>query len=1304
MSDEEKLRQYLRRATAELHETRQRLRNAEDARHEPIAVIGMSCRFPGGVRSPDELWDLVDGEVDAISGFPADRGWDLEALYDPDPDRTGTSYTRHGGFLHDAGEFDAAFFGISPREALAMDPQQRLFLEAAWEVLESAGIDPGSLRGSRTGVYAGSVVEDYGLALANPPGAVEAYRLTGVSSSVLSGRVAYSFGFEGPAVTVDTACSSSLATLHLASQALRQGECTLALAGGVTVMATPNGFVDFSRQRGFAPDGRCKAFAAAADGTGWSEGVGMLLVERLSDARRNGHPILALVRGSALNQDGASNGLTAPNGPSQQRVIRQALENARLSPADVDAVEAHGTGTRLGDPIEAQALLATYGQERDGGHPLWLGSVKSNVGHTLAAAGVAGVIKMVQAMRHGVLPKTLHVDEPTTNVDWTSGAVSLLTERREWPGTDRPRRAGVSAFGMSGTNAHVILEQAPEPESVRSADLAGPVPLPVSAASQAALRAQASQLGEVIKAEPSLADAGYALATTRATLDHRAVAFSGAGLGALAKCRPSPELIRGVAKERGRTVFVFPGQGSQWAGMAVGLLDSAPVFAAKLWECASAVEHHVPWRVEDVLRQVDGSPALDRIEVLQPVLFAVMVALAELWRAHGVEPDAVVGHSQGEIAAACVSGALSLQDAARIVVLRSRLFADELTGRGEVASVPLPVSVVEPRLAAHGGLLSIAGVNSPDLVTVAGEPGALAELVAGFVADGVRAKVIPATVASHSAQVERLREPLAAQLGFLRPRPGRIPLYSTVHGRILDGSELDAGYWYENCRRPVLFDPAVRTLLADDFDVFVECSPHPVLAGSVDAVAEDAGRDALSLVSLRRHKGDLGRFRLSLAEAWVGGVPVDWRAVFPGFGGPPLPLPTYPFQRRRFWLTATPTAAAVEPGEPSAGTESRREPVSLVDGLAGRDPAGRHEALLELTRGEIAAVLGHDGPEAIDPQRGFLELGMDSVTTVALRNRLNTAAGLRLAPKAVLDAKTPAGLARLLESHLSDSGAEAPASEPGVFGPLLARSRELGRIGEFLGVLREAGALRPTFGKPSGVEVPELIPLVHAAERPALICFPTVLATSAPHQYAQLAGELAGGLGISVCTLPGFADGQRLPSSMDTLAGVTAEVVRARTEGVPFVLLGYSSGGIVAYAVAERLERSGVFPDGVILLDTYPPADTFFDRLGPVLLEGMTSRFDGLTPPSDVRLTAMGGYLGLLAGWAPRELKAPTLLIRASDPVPGWPSEDWRPHWPRPHDLVDTAGDHFGLIESRSAATARTIRDWLPTMLPPEPA
>ncbi|GLX22913.1 type I polyketide synthase [Streptomyces lavendulae] len=906
---------------------------------DPVVIVGMACRFPDGVDSPEALWRLVDAEGDAIGAFPADRGWDLDAIYDPEPGTPGRTYVKEGGFLHDAGRFDAELFGISPREALAMDPQQRLVLEGAWQVFERAGIDPATLKGTRTGVFVGAVPSGYATELREIPEGVEGYFGTGLSNSVISGRVAYTFGLEGPAVTVDTACSSSLVALHLAAQSLRQGECSMALAGGVAVMSTPAEFVEFGRQRALAADGRAKAFAAAADGTAFSEGLGVLLLEKLSDARRNGHRVLAVVRGSATNQDGASNGLTAPSGPAQQRVIRQALASAKLSAQDVDAVEAHGTGTKLGDPIEAHALLATYGQGREEDRPLWLGSLKSNIGHTQAVSGIAGVIKSVMALRHGVLARTLHVDEPSPHVEWSTGAVELLTERRAWPETGHPRRVGVSSFGLSGTNAHVILEQAPRaasPDHDRAPEdtarpavagvLAATVPWTLTGKNPGALQAQARRLHDHLAADVdlSLSDVALSLATTRARLDHRAAVVLGsreealAALAALADGAPAGRTVTGTADTEGKTVFVFPGQGSQWAGMGVELLDSSPVFAARFAEVAAAVEAHVDWSVEEVLRG-DGD-GLTRIEVLQPVLFTVMVSLAELWRAAGVVPDAVVGHSQGEIAAAAVSGALSLEDAAKVVVLRSQLFADELVGRGAVASVSLGADAVRARLVPYGDALSIAGINGPGTVTVAGEVAPLEELVAALEAEGVRAKIIPSTVASHCAQVDRLKDRVIELLSFVRPRAGSVPLYSTVTGEVLDGSELTAAYWYENCRRPVSFEPVVRSLLAAGHRVFVESSAHPVLVYGVMETADDAGSDALALGTLRREEGGLARFYTSLGTAWTRGVDVDWTTVLAGRGARTVELPTYAFQQQRYWLASGPAEAALPQG-PAEETE-----------------------------------------------------------------------------------------------------------------------------------------------------------------------------------------------------------------------------------------------------------------------------------------------------------------------------------------------------------------------------------------------
>nr|ADM46359.1 polyketide synthase [Streptomyces sp. CS] len=906
MADESKLRDYLKRVLADARRSQQRVRELEAEKAEPIAIVGMACRLPGGVTGPDDLWRLVRERGDGISEFPADRGWNLEELFDTDPDKTGKSYVDQGGFLHDAALFDAGLFGISPREALAMDPQQRLLLEMSWEALERAGIDAQALKGSDTGVFVGVINEGYATGGPVPP-ELEGFTGTGTTGSVASGRISYVFGLEGPAVTVDTACSSSLVAMHLAAQALRRGECSMALAGGATVMAGPGMFMQFSRQRALAADGRCKSYADAADGTGWAEGAGVVALERLSDARRNGHRVLAVVRASAVNQDGASNGLTAPNGPSQQRVIRKALAEAGLTPADVDVVEGHGTGTVLGDPIEAQALLATYGQERE--RPLWLGSLKSNIGHTQAAAGVAGVIKMIQAMRHGVLPATLHVDTPSSQVDWAEGSVRLLTEEQEWLATGRPRRAGVSSFGVSGTNAHLILEQAPEESVPAREPVDGVVPLVVSAASEGSLAGQAERLAAFVgDTDASPAEIAGELAARRAVLSERAVVVAGsrteavAGLRALAEGESSPTVVLGGAGSAGRTVLVFPGQGSQWLGMGRELLESSPVFAERVAECARALELWVDWDLVAVLRgEVD---LLARVDVVQPASFAVMVGLAAVWASVGVVPDAVVGHSQGEIAAACVAGALSLEDAARIVAVRSQVIAGELAGRGGMASVALSEAEAAERIAAWDGRVEVAAVNGPSSVVVAGDAEALDEVLAALEADGVRVRRVAVDYASHTRHVEAIEGALEKAFADVRSVAPVVPFFSTVTGEwVGDEGALDGDYWYRNLRGQVRFGPAVASLLAEGHTVFVESSAHPVLVQPVSEIVDEAGAEAVAIGSLRREEGGLRRLLTSMAEAFVQGVAVDWTGVLPaGTEAAHVDLPTYAFDHRHYWL------------------------------------------------------------------------------------------------------------------------------------------------------------------------------------------------------------------------------------------------------------------------------------------------------------------------------------------------------------------------------------------------------------------
>ncbi|NED93337.1 acyltransferase domain-containing protein, partial [Streptomyces sp. SID11233] len=969
-----------------------------------IAVVGMACRLPGA-DTPEEFWQLLRTGNHGITR-QEDGTWRAA--------------------LENHGDFEAEFFGMSPAQAAATDPQQRLVLELGWEALEHAGIVPGRLSGTRTAVYVGVASDDYAALSHAEADVTGGYSAAGLHRAMTANRLSYHLGLRGPSMAVDTAQSSSLVAVHLACEGLLRGESDLAVVAGVNLILSGHSTTTMELMGALSPDGRCHTFDARANGYVRGEGGVCVVLKPLRRALADGDRVHCVVKGGAINNDGGGPSLTTPHRDAQEAVLREAYERAGVRPEDVHYVELHGTGTRAGDPVEAAALGAVLGTARTPGPPLVVGSAKTNVGHLEGAAGIVGFLKAALAVREGELPPSLNYTTPNPDIPLDELNLSVQTDLRTWPVDEadgsRPRRAGVSSFGMGGTNAHLVLEQAPAPRPAEPATRTLPVlPVIVTGRTAEGLRDQAAQLSARIEHGPehSLLDVAWTQAAARTVFGHRAVVLAGDREELLTRLERSA--VHGIAGETGRRVLVFPGQGTQWVGMGAGLLESSPVFAARLRECADALAPFVDFDVVEVVR---AGGSLDGVGVVQPVTWAVMVSLAELWRSFGVVPDAVVGHSQGEIAAAAVSGALSLEDAARVVALRAGVIGRELAGLGGMASIPLPLVEVEERLAGAGwaGRLSVAAVNGPSSTVVSGDADAITEIVAAYEAEGVRARQVPVDYASHSVHVERIEAELLDVLAPVIPRRSEIPFYSTVTGELVDTTVLDASYWYRNLRQTVRFEETVRLLLDRGFGTFVESSAHPVLGIGVQECADAAGLDVVVSGSLRREEGGWERFLTSAAELFVRGIDIDWSVLFDGTGARVVDLPTYAFQRSRHWITEDGSA---EQGQTS---EADADETLLSRELRGRSEAEQLDHVLELVRVHAAAVRGLATGDSIAPEKTFKQQGFESVNGIELRNRLRAATGVRLPATLIYDCPTPLAVARLIRDAAAEAATAAPAA------------------------------------------------------------------------------------------------------------------------------------------------------------------------------------------------------------------------------------------------------------------------------------
>lgn len=1288
--------------------------------NEPVAVIGVGCRFPGDIDGPERLWDFLTEKKCAITAYP-DRGFT----------NAGT-FAESGGFLKDVAGFDNRFFDIPPDEALRMDPQQRLLLEVSWEALEHAGIIPESLRLSRTGVFVGVSSTDYvRLVSASAQQKSTIWDNTGGSSSIIANRISYFLDIQGPSIVIDTACSSSLVAVHLACRSLSTWDCDIALVGGTNVLISPEPWGGFREAGILSQTGCCHAFDKSADGMVRGEGCGVIVLQRLSDARLEGRRILAILTGSAVNQDGKSNGIMAPNPSAQIGVLENACKSARVDPLEIGYVEAHGTGTSLGDRIEAHALGMVFGRKRPGSGPLMIGSIKPNIGHLEGAAGIAGLIKAVLMVERGSLLPSGGFTEPNPAIPFTELGLRVVDELQEWPVVaGRPRRAGVSSFGFGGTNAHVIVEEAGSvgADTVSGrADVGGSgggvVAWVISGKTASALAAQAGRLGRYVRARPALdvVDVGYSLVSTRSVFDHRAVVVGQtrdellAGLAGVVAGRPEAGVVCGVGKPAGKTAFVFAGQGSQWLGMGSELYAAYPVFAEALDAVVDELDRHLRYPLRDVIWGHDQD-LLNTTEFAQPALFAVEVALYRLLMSWGVRPGLVLGHSVGELAAAHVAGALCLPDAAMLVAARGRLM-QALPAGGAMFAVQAREDEVAPML---GHDVSIAAVNGPASVVISGAHDAVSAIADRLRGQGRRVHRLAVSHAFHSALMEPMIAEFTAVAAELSVGLPTIPVISNVTGQLVADDFASADYWARHIRAVVRFGDSVRSAHCAGASRFIEVGPGGGLTSLIEASLADA--QIVSVPTLRKDRPEPVSVMTAAAQGFVSGMGLDWASVFSGYRPKRVELPTYAFQHQKFWLAPAPSVsdptAAGQIGASDGGAELLASS-GFAARLAGRSADEQLAAAIEVVCEHAAAVLGRDGAAGLDAGQAFADSGFNSLSAVELRNRLTAVTAVTLPATAIFDPPTPTELAQYLITQIDGHGSSAaaaanPAERIDALTDLFLQACDAGRDADGWKMVALASNTRERMSSPVRNNVSKNVALLaDGISDVVVICIPTLTVLSDQREYRDIANAMTGRHSVYSLTLPGFDSSDALPQNADMIVETVSNAIIDVVGGsCRFVLSGYSSGGVLAYALCSHLSvKHQRNPLGVALIDTYLPSQI----ANPSMNEGFSPNDTGkglsrevirvarmLNRLTATRLTAAATYAAIFQAWEPGRSMAPVLNIVAKDRIATVENlrEERINRWrtaaaEAAYSVAEVPGDHFGMMSTSSEAIATEIHDWI---------